>query len=216
MSYFRKWNTSSNNSVQSGQGNRFSTIKRQKSIDLSDPNLFPNLGETHDSIKEDVSVNSSSSSNPTEDCEYSAPVRPWYISENELEDNEKDIDKPGWITMTLADARKPNHKPVPEPEYETDDESTMFMPISKKPLKHRWSDPEPNVDLTPAQILYRFQLAVAQHDREVAALEEDTEDDIDEDEYYSKYNWRRDSDLDFSADEEYMDEEDDEEYYEYE
>lgn len=191
-------------------------IKKQKSIDLSDPNLFPNLGETHDSVKEDVSVNSSSSSNPTEDCEYSAPVRPWYIPENEL-DTEKGIDKPGWITMTLADTRKPLRKPdpEPEPEYEPDDESTMFMPISKKPLKHRWSDPEPNVDLTPAQILYRFQLAVAQHDREVAAREEDTEDDIDEDEYYSKYNWRRDTDLYISEDDEYMDEEDDEDYYEY-
>ena len=215
MSFFRKLNASSSNSVHSGQGNRFSMIKKQKSIDLSDPNLFPNLGETHDSVKEDVSVNSSSSSNPTEDCEYSAPVRPWYIPENELEDNEKDIDKPGWITMTLADARKPIRKPdpEPEPEYEPDDESTMFMPISKKPLKHRWSDPEPNVDLTPAQILEQFRLTIARHDRDVAAqYDDDTDDDIDEDEY----TWRRDTDLYFSEGDEYMDEEDDEDYYEYE
>ena len=215
MSFFRKLNASSSNSVHSGQGNRFSMIKKQKSIDLSDPNLFPNLDETHDSVKEDVSVNSSSSSNPTEDCEYSAPVRPWYLPENELEDTEKDIDKPGWITMTLADARKPNHKPVPEPEpeYETDDDCTMLMPISKKPLKHRWSDPEPNVDLTPAQILEQFRLTIARHDRDVAAqYDDDTDDDIDEDEY----TWRRDTDLYFSEGDEYMDEEDDEDYYEYE
>ena len=209
MSSFHKRNAFSNNSHQSGQGNRFSTIKRQKSIDLSDPNLFPNLdGTINEPHANDVKEDSTPSTNSTEECECSSPVP---------DKETKDIVPPGWIVMTLADAREPKRKPAPEPEpeYETDDENTMLMPISKKPLKHRWSDPEPNVDLTTAQILYQFQLAVARHDRKVSATEDDDdscEDYIFEDEY----TWRRDTDLDFSEDDDYMDEEDDEDYYEYE
>lgn len=225
MSSFRSpWNASSNssnNSIQPGNVNRFSTIKRSKCVDLSDPNLFPNLdgtvNDTHDSgVQQDISSSTSSSCNPIEDCGYSAPVRPWYIPEKEIEDIEKDTVPSGWVLMTSTDSRKPIHKqPVPDSDSETDDEDTMPMTTSRKPKKNK-SKSEPNVELTTAEILELFRLDVARHDRDVVTREDDDiyEEFTDEDEY--KYKWRRDSDPYFSTDEGYMDEEDDEEYYEYE
>ena len=79
-------NGSISSRVQSGQVNRFSTIKKQKRIDLSDPNLFPNLdgtiNDTPDSgIQEDIPA---SSSNSTEDCEYSALQKVTEMSDGQV------------------------------------------------------------------------------------------------------------------------------------
>ena len=210
MSSFRTpWNTSSNINSQSGMTSRFSVSAKTKCIDITDPTLFPNLNGTIDLPSNTVQLdNSSTSITITEECEYSAPVRPWYIQDKEDTSTEDDSIQPGWILLTSDDARKPTHKPVYEPEPE-DDEDTMPMTTSKKPTKPK---SEPCVELTSAQIIELFRLDVARHDRDVAAQENDPyEDYIDDDEL----EWNRDSDPYFSGGEEYMNEEDDEEYYEY-
>lgn len=213
MSSFRtSFTPSSSQNSQSFLSNRFSMSKKTKCVDLTDSTLFPSLDgtivEPSNTVQQDSLDNSPTSL--TEECEYSAPVRPWYIPDKEDTDTDTDALQSGWILMTADDARKPMPKPVHEPESE-DDEDTMPMTTSKKPPKPK---PIPNVELTSAQIIELFRLDVARHDRDVAAQENDDiyDECIDED----ALAWDRESESYFSWGDEYLDEEDDEEYYEYE
>lgn len=202
MSSFRTpWKTSSN------INSRFSVSAKTKCIDITDPTLFPNLNGTIDVPSNTVQLDNPSTS-ITEEGEYSAPVRPWYIQDKEDTSTKDDSIKLGWILLTSDDVRKPTPKPIYESEPESDDdEDTMPMTTSKKPPKTK---PEPYVELSSAQIMELFRLDVARHDRDVAEQENDPYEDYDD-----ELEWNRDSDPYFSEGEEYMNEEDDEEYYEY-